>query len=621
MLTPEGQSGDKTDKIMLLKMWTDKLRKEQTEKEKDILIAGMGNPTFHVSLHMVEMFLIYWHAIEALIKKAINSENKTERITESLAINYGDARGDFDPRKVMAEAMTTWYNAPVTADNILFTAGGAGAIHVIFNAFNCLYEDKRYRVITPFPHYSLYAANKQHQLHPVDVMKEPGYQLTATALETSIKSAYKLAERDNNPPKVVLLCNPSNPLGTIIPEDELKKIAEVLRNYPDLKVVMDEAYAEMCWSCPKLPSLLAIAPDLQERITILRSATKALSAAGERLGMLMTFDKQLMGAFRDKNIEAIGHAARSAQMAYAYTMQNFTDKDRQELEDYYKPKVDYVYKRIQEMGATMPDPAYKVEGTFYVLCDLSELLGEEIPLDAQRALGKGGKIQTSEELVYSLLFQDSLMVAPGAYFGMNPYNGFIRITCSDNEEVLKELMDRLENRILLTRKNKVTELVDKIQKQLSKLENAAGVLNDFQQIMQQRLSAITINAASSLELKEHNIVLEKLLSEVKFEVARITPKEKKRPEHQSVTFFTPASEDRALEQKANLELQTEWREFVNKTVSEGSLKNHFLNLSEKEKQTYLPWLDHLKMLEKQNISENTNRMENIFGTTHAMKVA
>lgn len=128
-----------------------------------------------------------------------------------------------------------------------------------------------------------YANTPRHVLHPIDVMSE-GYRLTARALEKSINLAFHLAEKDGIYPKAVLICNPSNPLGTTIQPEELEDIADVLRKYPDLHIIFDEAYAEM--SFVDMPSFLQVAPDLKRRTIILRSATKALSAADERMGRL-----------------------------------------------------------------------------------------------------------------------------------------------------------------------------------------------------------------------------------------------------------------------------------------------------------------------------------------------
>ncbi|MFX7739893.1 aminotransferase class I/II-fold pyridoxal phosphate-dependent enzyme, partial [Acinetobacter baumannii] len=81
--------------------------------------------------------------------------------------------------------------------------------------------------------------------------------------------------------------DPNNPLGTIIEDSELYSIAEILRKHTDILIILDEAYAEMRLDGQQHMSLLRIAPDLSSRIVLMRSATKALSAAGERMAALI----------------------------------------------------------------------------------------------------------------------------------------------------------------------------------------------------------------------------------------------------------------------------------------------------------------------------------------------
>lgn len=598
MLTPEGQSGDNTDKIMLLAMWANTLKNEAIDGiAKSMISAGMGKPTYPINMHTVEMYLNYWRAIEALL---IQAQSLSEVEMASAALDYGDARGDSVSRNMMAEAMTCWYQSAITPDNILFTVGGSGALRVIFETLNELYHDiPSYRVITPFPHYTLYVDNR-HKLHPIDVMREPGYQLTAKSLQISIQSAIKLAEKDNNLPKVVLLCNPSNPLGTVISEVEWMKIANVLRQYPDLTLVIDEAYAEMYWDGSKISSVLHLAPDLKERTIILRSATKALSAAGERMAMLMAFNPALMAKLRNKNISTIGHAPRSAQLAYAHTMVNFNITDHESLKNYYKPKVDFVYKKLQELGVCMPDPLYKVEGAFYVLGDFSDLFGMEIPLDAKRALDKTGKVTTNEELAYYLLFKESIMLAPGSYFGLPPNSGFMRITCSGTNDELNELMSRLENCLLQARQLKAEQLMKEITAQLTVLS-----LSDtfFCQSIQEKISQIMNNNGDCFALKNQNEQLTSVLSSIKVHIYRATPEGRASAGRVIYTFLNDVA-IRRKELKAAEDLKIQWKMYINETVSEGSLKNYLLNLNEAEKASFKPWIEHLNTIsQKHNSSE------------------
>lgn len=505
MLTPSGQPAHQIDKVMLLSIWANVLRDEMTLEgsKKQVIFAGLGKPTYPINAHTVHSYLSYWQNI----KELSNQWYLDPEMEENPAIDYGDPRGDSQPRALMAKIMSTWYDSDIRPEHILFTVGGIGALRVIFETFNTRYKDiPGYRIITPFPHYSAYSNNPQHRLHPIHVMKEPGYRLTARALESSIQEAYSLAENDYGSPKAILLCNPSNPLGNIIDREELIKIADVLRHYPDLHIILDEAYTEM--SFVEMPSFLKIAPDLKTRIMIMRSATKAFSAAGERMAVLLVFEAAMMNEMLNKNISYFVHAPRSSQIAYAYTLANFDAVERNNLVTFYKNKVTFVIKRLQAMGAAMPDSLYQVEATFYALGDFSDLFGLLLPDEAKRALQKTGSVSTDEELAYYLLFNDAVMVAPLSYFGLAQNSGFMRITCSGNERELQELMNRLEHRLLQARTNKKLTLFKLIRSQLTLLEKSNQYLYGF---IANKIDLLKSKEDNCLTLKEKNQSLEMLL--------------------------------------------------------------------------------------------------------------
>jgi aspartate/methionine/tyrosine aminotransferase len=303
MLTPEGQAAGKMDKIMLLAMWANHLRKAKATEEREVIIAaGMGRPTYPLNAHTREFLANFW------------STHSGE------AIGYGHPQGDIEARRLMASAMSSWYANPINDNNILFTVGGAGSLKSIFAALKTIHADTpNFRVITPFPYYTLYADNGL-KLHPIDVMQNTGYRLTAESLRKSLESAHQLAKTDRGEPRAFLLCDPSNPLGTVLGREELEKIAIVLREYPKLNIILDEAYAEMVLDGEKHVSLLTVAPDLKDRIIIMRSATKGLSAAGERMAITMAFDDKIMSTILKNSISTYGHAPRSLQIAYAETM-------------------------------------------------------------------------------------------------------------------------------------------------------------------------------------------------------------------------------------------------------------------------------------------------------------
>jgi aspartate/methionine/tyrosine aminotransferase len=508
MRTPYGQPADHIEKVMLLAMWANYLSQQKsnsTELKNKFILAGLGNPTYPINRYIVSAFKKYWEGMESAVEQW---HSCPELENDHSAIGYGDPYGDAQAKIHMAQAMSGWYDSEISPKNVLFTVGGISGLKIIFEVFNSFYAvHNKYRVITPFPHYSAYANNSHHILHPIDVMAEKGYKLTAASLEKSITQAFNLAVEDGIPPKAILICNPSNPLGTCLQEEELKKIAEVLRKYPNLHIILDEAYAEMSFT--RMPSFLQTAPDLKSRTILLRSATKALSSAGERMAIILAFDDYLINELVKQQVTSYIHAPRSAQIAYAEAMLHYGDEERKIMAAFYQKKINYVNQRLSEMGAAMPCADHQVEAGFYALGDFSDVFGMEMPKGIDAALGNIGIAQTGEDLAYYFLFKDSLMIAPLSYFGLAIDCGYLRITCSGRMVELKEMMDRLERRLFEARLKVNTFLIHEI---LSKMEELTD--SHLHKTMFVELHLMQSFAPSCSEIKQQNNSMMRLLMQL-----------------------------------------------------------------------------------------------------------
>ena len=597
MLTPEGKPAKKIDKVMLLNMWAKFLAKEPEKKTNSInqsmIYAGMGKPTYPLHPDTSKFLATYW-----------NKHN-------GEAIDYGDPQGDLEARELMSKAMSNWYGHQINANDILFTVGGVGALHSIFAALKSYYADiPNFRVITPFPYYTLYADNDL-RLHPIPVMDNPGYRLNAESLLKSIQSAETLAKEDLGYPRALLLCDPNNPLGSVLGEKELKKIAEVLRAYPDLTIILDEAYAELVLDGTKHVSLLTVAPDLKSRIILMRSATKGLSAAGERMAITLAFNPSIMISILEHSIRNYGHAPRSLQMAYAKTMENFTDAHRIEINNFYRQKVDYVRKRLAEMGAVMPDSQYQVQGAFYILADFKELMGEPLPPEASRILEKKGTICSDEDIAYTLLDTDNLMVSPASYYGVNKNHGYLRITCSAELETLHDLMDRLEQHLRQIRLKKLEQLKHSINEQLARLKPINSTqANKLSQLM---VGSDNKVGGTTLNLKKENKMLEQQLLTIKRFINLSTTK----GQVEAATIIQSAYRGHRARKDAKEIIKAqdkEWFNFVERVSPQpnNGIRSHLERLTVAERLDLKPWKEHLK--EKES-SLSANFLMNFLNNT------
>ena len=94
--------------------------------------------------------------------------------------------------------------------------------------------------------------------------------------------------------RMVLLCNPNNPTGTVYTAEELQVVAEFCRDH-GLFLVADEVYRELVFDGRKHVSALSLA-GFEENVVVVDSLSKRYSACGIRLGCLVTRNRDLYGA-------------------------------------------------------------------------------------------------------------------------------------------------------------------------------------------------------------------------------------------------------------------------------------------------------------------------------------
>lgn len=452
---------------MLMMSWAQLLTRE---KGTDILMAGIGRPSYPIPTQPIKSILSYWHNLLDKAENArvsIASDNiedpdiQSELYHHNAVINYNDPSGCYLARKKAAAALDQWYGnmLGITAENILFTSGGAGGLYCIFDVINNRFPGGR--ILTTLPYYPLYKGSRdRNNLFPIDIITNKLFSLTPDILEESIQSAYNLAKKDGSYPSAIVLCNPNNPLGTAFSEKEASGIVNVLKKYPDILIILDEAYAEMIFDQSLPRSLICVAPELKKRTILLRSATKALSAAGERMAITISFDKELMQELLSINVDVCCHPPISLQHMYAEALAHLDFDDLQMSARFYQSQVKYALQRLKSMNISLCHDTYEVKGTFYVIANLNELIGCQMSSEIARAIKKQTAhepeikqmIECDEDIAYSLLFENHIMITPCSYLGIDPTLGYVRITCSAGLNNIEKIMDIIEQRLSAVRK-------------------------------------------------------------------------------------------------------------------------------------------------------------------------
>jgi aspartate aminotransferase len=169
-------------------------------------------------------------------------------------------------------------------DQILATTGGSEAI--LFSFLACANAGDVLLVVEPFyANYQTFAAMSGLNIVPVTSRGRDGFHLPARPVW----------ERALTPrSRVVIICNPNNPTGTVYRREELEMVADFCRQH-GLFLISDEVYREFVYDGRRALSALEL-QDADDLVIVVDSLSKRYSACGIRLGALVTRNADLYDA-------------------------------------------------------------------------------------------------------------------------------------------------------------------------------------------------------------------------------------------------------------------------------------------------------------------------------------
>ena len=189
-----------------------------------------------------------------------------------IAISAGPAQGlnHYPPSRPrqLTETLASFYD--VRPENVLVTRGSSEGIDLLVRTF-CVPGRDAVLVTPPaFEMYSVYAAIQGARVIEIPLLAERDFELDVDGLLAAVDEKTKL----------MFLCSPNNPVGTVIPQEQLIRIAKSTSK--STIVVVDEAYIEFSTasSCSELL-------DTVDNLVVLRTLSKALALAGARCGCVI----------------------------------------------------------------------------------------------------------------------------------------------------------------------------------------------------------------------------------------------------------------------------------------------------------------------------------------------
>lgn len=316
--------------------------------------------------------------------------------------NYGDIR----LRRAIAEKLERMNNLTVDpAKEIMVTCGGEEAVAAALFAL----LEKGDEVLIADPSYIPYSSlTKIAEAEPVYVPldEKNGYCFDPEKLEAAITEKTKL----------LVLCTPGNPTGTMMGEESLRKLAEICCRR-DILVLADEAYEQVLYDGSKHISIASL-PGMWERTITVQSFSKTYSMCGWRIGYLVAPAELIRIVVRAHQTVAM-NACSFGQMGALEALTGPQDSLHAMLAEFDRRRL-VLYNGLRELGI----PCSRPQAAFYLFPDISEF-GMDSFAFAELLLDKYG-----------------VATVPGVEFGQNGEN-HLRISYATSFEDCQEGLRRI----------------------------------------------------------------------------------------------------------------------------------------------------------------------------------
>ena len=254
----------------------------------------------------------------------------------------------------------------------------------------------------------------------IDAPIEQDFKITPEQLEDAITPATR----------VLILCSPSNPTGSVYSKEELEALKNVLLKHERMTVVADEIYEHINYVGEH--ASMASFEDIKERVVIVNGVSKAYAMTGWRIGFIAAPEWIVKGCNKLQGQYTSGPCSVSQKAAEAAF-----SGDQQCVEDMRKAferRKDLIVKLAKEIpGLEVNNP----QGAFYLFPKCSSFFGKEY---------EGTKISTSTDLALFILDKAHVATVAGDAFGSPEC---FRMSYATSDENIVEAMRRIKEALSL----------------------------------------------------------------------------------------------------------------------------------------------------------------------------
>ncbi|WP_289737156.1 pyridoxal phosphate-dependent aminotransferase [Paramuribaculum intestinale] len=358
----------------------------------DVINLSVGEPDFNTPAHIKEA-----------AKRAID-DNFTF---------YTPVPGYMSLRKAIADNLKATDGVDFAPEQIVVSNGAKQAL---CNAVLALVNPGD-EVIIPTPAWVSYVemvklAEGTNVLVPAGI--EQDFKITPAQLEAAITPRTRL----------MILCSPSNPTGSVYSHQELQGLVDVISRHPQITVIADEIYQHINFT-GSFTSLSAF-PEIADRTVVINGVSKAYAMTGWRIGFIAAplpiakACSKLQSQYTSNPSSVAQKAAEAAYLAPQDCVE--------EMRKAFERRRDLVVSLAREI------PGLKVncpQGAFYLFPEVSSYLGKSF---------NGKTIATDSDLAMYLLEEGHVATVAGSAFCLP---GYIRLSYATSDANIREAMRRI----------------------------------------------------------------------------------------------------------------------------------------------------------------------------------
>ena len=364
---------------------------------QDIISLSAGEPDFGTPKHIQEAAI-----------KAIKA-GKTK---------YTNPDGMPELKEAISQKFITENDLKYEATQI---SVGTGGKQILYNALMATLNPDD-EVIIPAPYWVSYP----------DMVKLAGG--SPKIIKTASENNYKLRPNDlrasiTEKTKWLIFNSPSNPTGAGYTFKELKKLTDVLLEFPQVHILTDDIYEHLTFGNFKFVTPAQVEPKLYSRTLTCNGVSKGYAMTGWRIGFAGGPEK-IISAMRKIQSQSTSNPCTISQWA---ALAALTGKKDFILENkiIFEERRDLVVKKLNGInGISCPIP----DGAFYVYPDIKQLIGKKTQ--------SGTVIFNDEQFALSLLEEENVAVVFGAAFGLSPN---FRISFATSTHELQIACDRISS--------------------------------------------------------------------------------------------------------------------------------------------------------------------------------